>query len=144
MAVLWWRPTAALDATRMGSTNYTQAEIREVMAALQPLSFEHPSTVASIALSTGIQGRTVRSICADLDGQVCLMGYRGGRGLFVAHYSDEGEMQTDMIQRHWRAERQRVQRRVKFARDLPRRNLTLFDRDDLLGLDDDDDEDDDA
>lgn len=135
----WWQPTAALDATRIGGQAYSGAELREVTEALKPSTRLLPSTVAAIALSTGVPGRTVRQVVSDMDGRVMLIGKRNN-GLYVCHYADDGDEYTTALERHWRSERERVRRRKLFAGRLPRWQRTLFDTD-VLYVDEDEDED---
>lgn len=135
----WWRPSAALDATRIGGQAYKHHELREVMAAIHPATSRAPISTASMALSTGVPGRTIRQILSDLDGFVMLLGRRQG-GLFVCHYADEGDQYATTLEKHWRSERVRCGRRGTFAGTLPRRQGYLFDP---LDDDPDDDEEDD-
>jgi|SRR5215831_946874 len=134
----WWVPTAALDATRIGGQQYTGNEVREVMQALQHTYYARPLNTASIAIQTGVPGRTIRQIVSDLDGRVMLVGKRAS-GMFVCHYADEAAEYTTALDKHWRSERERVRRRRAFSENLPRRQGMMFD--DLGYSDEDEDED---
>lgn len=136
----WWQPTAALDATRIGGQQYTNTDVREVSAALKPATRSLPLNVASIALATGVPGRTIRQIVSDLDGRLMLIGKRSN-GLFVCHVADEGDEYTTALERHWRSERDRVTRRRSFARQLPRWQQHMFDGDPALAYEEDEDDD---
>lgn len=138
----WWRPTAALDATRIGGQQYTQREVREVLDSLRGTDRNAPVNIASIALGTGVPGRTVRQIISDMDGRVMLVG-KTQDGLFVCHYADEGFSYTSALRRHWRSERARERNREAFSTDLPRMQHTLFAPEDLAALNEDLDEDED-
>ena len=135
----WWQPTAALDATRIGGQQYTQAEVREVTGTLQFATRLLPLTTASIALSTGVPGRTVRQVISDMDGRVMLVGKRHN-GLYVCQFADEADEYTVALERHWRSERDRVRRRRHFAARLSRRQQQLFDTDALYVDEDEEDE----
>ena len=139
MPAHWWQPTAALDATRIGGQQYSNADVREVSQALKETTRLLPINVASIALGTGVPGRTVRQIVSDLDGRVMLIGKRSG-GLFVCHVADEADDYTTSLERHWRSERERVARRRSFAERLPRQQQPLFAGDMALAYEDDDDD----
>ena len=142
MAMHWWQPSAALDATRIGGASYRNSEVNAVMAAIHPATYRVPISTASMALSSGIPGRTIRQILSDLDGFVMLLGRRPG-GLFVCHYADEGDMYATTLEKHWRAERVRCGRRADFGGRLPRRQGYLFDpADDDIPDDDEEDDDD--
>ena len=138
MSAHWWQPTAALDATRIGGQQYTHAEVREVSGALEPTTRKLPLNVASMALATGVPGRTIRQIVSDLDGRVMLIG-KCAAGLYVCHVADEGDEYTTALERHWRSERLRVARRHSFAAQLPRWQRDMFDGDPSLAEEDDDD-----
>jgi len=135
----WWQPTAALDATRIGGQAYTNSDVRQVSAYLKETSRLQPMNVASIALGTGVPGRTIRQIVSDLDGRVMLIGKRQG-GLYVCHVADESDEYTTALERHWRSERERVQRRRSFATKLPRWQQQMFADTDLAYDEDDDDD----
>jgi len=134
----WWKPTSSLDATRIGGQAYTQAELRAVADALYPATYHRPLNTAGIALTTGVPGRTVRQILSDLDGRLMLIGKRAA-GLFVCHYADEADEYSHALDRHWRSERARCQRRGSFG-PLPRRQGLLFDDFDDYLADEEDDE----
>jgi len=135
----WWHPTAALDATRIGGQQYGNAEVREVMQSLQHTTYARPLNNASIALQTGVPGRTIRQIVSDLDGRVMLIGKRSS-GMFVCHYADEAAEYTGALDKHWKSERERVRRRRAFTENLPRRQGLMFDNFDADLLEDDDED----
>jgi len=135
----WWQPTAALDATRIGGQQYTGVEVREVSASLKPATRSMPLNVASIALATGVPGRTIRQIISDLDGRMMLIGKCAG-GLYVCHVADEADEYTTALERHWRSERSRVQRRRTFAEQLPRWQARMFEGDAALAYEDEADD----
>jgi hypothetical protein len=137
----WWQPTAALDATRIGGQIYSPAEVRATLDVLKNADFRHPMNVASIALVTGVPGRTVRQIISDLDGKVMLVGKRAA-GLFVCHYADEADEYSHYLSSHWRSERERAWARNRFASDLPRRALYLFEAEQMQAMQPDDEDED--
>jgi len=131
-----WRATTTLDATRIGGSNYAQAEVREVMAAIRGATSTAALTQAELAFSTGVPGRTVRSILSDCDGNGFVVS-KTPQGMYVCRYADEAEVYTRYLDRHWRSERDRVVRRKDFQRSMPRRQLNLFEGD--YDFDDEDD-----
>ena len=60
---------------------------------------------------------------------ICTIRSDQSKGLFVCRSAEEGETYTQAMDRHWRAERERVICRRAFAANMPHRQELLLDPD---------------
>lgn len=116
-----------LDVTRGGSRDYTPDQAALVLRVL--LGRVGPANaiqVADLARMTGLDGRTVRAIVTDRDGEDYLLG-GGDDGLYVCTVAEQGDALTARCEATAATLGRRVLRRRTYAAAfLPRRQPALF------------------
>jgi DNA-binding GntR family transcriptional regulator len=84
-------------------------------------------TQAELAMLTGLSGRTVRAILADIDGRLGLVLARDNDRLWIARTRDEADAYTLSLARTVATLAARIARRGETARRLPSIQGRLFD-----------------
>lgn len=107
-----------------GGRTYDVRELTLVRAMLLGTTRDAPLTVEEIHLATGVPGRTVRQIVSDIDGVDFLLG--GTDGYFVCEYLEDGAALTHSLRSQVDTMHGRLERRLGFGPQLPRRQGTLW------------------
>lgn len=78
-----------------------------------------------LAREAGVEGRPLRAILAEMDGLAFLLAYHR-KQLFVAETAEEAQGWTRHMEKQIKSQRERVERRQRYADRLPRAQGRLF------------------
>ena len=117
----------AMDITRSGSQSYTPEQAALVLRVFTGhVGHGGAIKVADLAARCNLDGRTVRQIVTDRDGEDYLLG-GGDEGYYVATEADDADGLTNRLEATARTTLRRVERRRRYAAQfLPRRQPQLF------------------
>jgi len=117
-------------ASGTGSREYDSAQYRSVVERFKA---DHSGRARRIQLegfarACGVKGRTVRAILTDADGVDLLYCFdlEGQGGIFAAAFFDEAEYATANLAARAKSLTARIERRVEYARSLPRQQGAMF------------------
>jgi hypothetical protein len=108
-----------------GSREYDSRQASHVLEAIHSSTGRGESlTVEDLVARTDVPGRTVRAILSDADGVELLLG--SAAGYFVCEFADDGDPLTRSLRSQIAAMSARVERRERYAVELPRRQGRLL------------------
>jgi DNA-binding transcriptional MerR regulator len=109
-----------------GSREYTPADLRRVLSAIEPCRGQNKGTsLNDLSVATRVGGRALRQILSDIDGSAFVIGFDGDN-VFIAVTAEETYRMTNRLKSQAREMLNRAERREALAATLPRTQEALF------------------